>query len=102
MDLIELLTRWHALVVFVAVLLEQGGLSLPAAPILVSAGALAQGKARRCDAMRPEHVLASAVLACLIADFATKRSRRCADAADHPPVAVWPDTGDALEPRDYA
>ena len=65
MDLIELLTRWDVLLVFVSVLLEQGGLPLPAAPILVSAGALAQA-----DAMRPEHVLASAVIACLIADIA--------------------------------
>src|SRR6185436_10223835 len=64
MDIIDLLTRWDVALVFVAVLLEQGGLPLPAAPILVSAGALAQN-----GAMRPEHVLASAVVACLIADI---------------------------------
>lgn len=65
MDLIELLTRWDVFLVFAAVLLEQGGLPLPAAPILISAGALAQ-----TGSMRPEHVLASAVAACLIADIA--------------------------------
>ena len=65
MDLIDLLTRWDVLLVFSAVLLEQGGLPLPAAPILVSAGALAQ-----MGSMRPENVLASAVAACLIADIA--------------------------------
>ena len=52
MDLIELLTRWDVLVVYVAVLLEQGELPLPAAPILVSAGALGRCDAMRCDAMR--------------------------------------------------
>ena len=62
MDLIDLLTRWDVLLVFSAVLLEQGGLPLPAAPILVSAGALAQ-----MGSMRPENVLASAIAACLIA-----------------------------------
>ena len=65
MDLVELLTRWDVLLVFSAVLLEQGGLPLPAAPILVSAGALAQ-----TGAMRPEYVLLAAFVAAFLADQA--------------------------------
>ena len=65
MDLVELLTRWDVLLVFSAVLLEQGGFPLPAAPILVSAGALAQ-----TGVMRPEHVLLTAFAACFVADQA--------------------------------
>ena len=65
MDPIDLLTRWGVGLVFASVLAEQAGLPLPAAPILVSAGALAQD-----GTMRPEAVLAAAFLACLIADHA--------------------------------
>jgi len=65
MDLVELLTRWDLLLVFGTVLLEQGGLPLPAAPILISAGALAQ-----TGVMRPETVLLTAFLAAFIADQA--------------------------------
>jgi membrane protein DedA with SNARE-associated domain/rhodanese-related sulfurtransferase len=65
MDLVELLTRWDVLLVFSAVLLEQGGFPLPAAPILVSAGALAQ-----TGVMRPEHILLTAFAACFVADQA--------------------------------
>jgi membrane protein DedA with SNARE-associated domain/rhodanese-related sulfurtransferase len=46
-----------------AVLLEQGGLPLPAAPLLVVAGAAAGS-----GAMRPEHVFGAALVACLVAD----------------------------------
>lgn len=63
MDPVALLTRWGLLLVFGSVLLEHGGLPLPAAPLLVAAGALAQE-----GAMRPEHVLLAALLACLLAD----------------------------------
>jgi membrane protein DedA with SNARE-associated domain/rhodanese-related sulfurtransferase len=63
MDPVALLTRWGLLLVFGSVLLEQGGLPLPAAPLLVAAGALAEE-----GAMRPEHVLLAALLACLLAD----------------------------------
>jgi membrane protein DedA with SNARE-associated domain/rhodanese-related sulfurtransferase len=65
MDLLDLLTRWGILLVFLAVLLEQMGLPLPAAPILVSAGALAQ-----TGVLRPEQVLLVAFAACLAADQA--------------------------------
>lgn len=63
MDLISLLTQWGVGLVFVAVLLEQGGLPIPAPPILVVSGALAAA-----GSMRPEMVLLSAVAACLVAD----------------------------------
>jgi len=63
MDLAALLGEWGVALVFVGVLVEQAGLPLPAAPLLVGAGALAhQG------IMRPELILAVAVLASLVAD----------------------------------
>jgi membrane protein DedA with SNARE-associated domain/rhodanese-related sulfurtransferase len=65
MDLIALLALWGVPLVFAAVLLEQSGLPLPAAPILVSAGALAAD-----GAMRPEEVLVAALVAALLADHA--------------------------------
>lgn len=63
MDLVELLTRWELPLVFGSVLLEQGGLPLPAAPLLVAAGALSQ-----TGVMRSEQILAAAIVACLVAD----------------------------------
>ena len=62
-DPLALLTRWGLLLVFGSVLLEQGGLPLPAAPVLVAAGALAQD-----EVLRPEKVLLAAFLACFLAD----------------------------------
>lgn len=65
MDPLGLMTRWGLALVFGSVLLEHGGLPLPAAPILMAAGALAdEGVAR------PALVLVIALLACLIADHA--------------------------------
>ena len=63
MDLIDLVSRWGVPLVLLAVLLEQGGLPLPAAPLLVVAGAAAGS-----GAMRPEHVFGAALLGCLVAD----------------------------------
>jgi membrane protein DedA with SNARE-associated domain/rhodanese-related sulfurtransferase len=63
MDLIDLVARWGLPLVLAAVLLEQGGLPLPAAPLLVVAGALAD-----TGQLRSEQLLGIAVLACLIAD----------------------------------
>ena len=63
MDLIALLTQWGVILVFAAVLLEQGGLPVPAPPVLVVSGALAAA-----GSMRPEMVLVAALGACLIAD----------------------------------
>jgi membrane protein DedA with SNARE-associated domain/rhodanese-related sulfurtransferase len=63
MDPISLLTQWGIPLVFAAVLLEQGGLPVPAPPVLVAAGALAA-----TGAMRPEMVLFAAVAAALLAD----------------------------------
>lgn len=65
MDLLVLLTQYGVLLVFLATLLEQGGLPVPAAPVLVVGGALAAG-----GAMRPEHVLLSGFAAALLADHA--------------------------------
>lgn len=65
MDLIHLLTQWGVPLVFLAVILEQGGLPVPAAPLLVTAGALAAD-----GLMRPELVLLAALAACLGADHA--------------------------------
>jgi membrane protein DedA with SNARE-associated domain/rhodanese-related sulfurtransferase len=65
MDLIHLLTQWGVPLVFLAVVLEQGGLPVPAAPLLVTAGALAAD-----GLMRPELVLLAALAACLGADHA--------------------------------
>lgn len=60
-----MITRWGIALVFGSVLLEHGGLPVPAAPILLGAGALAQQ-----DALRPEYVLLAAFAACLLADHA--------------------------------
>src|SRR6185436_6782644 len=64
-DLVELLSRWELPLVFAAVVLEQGGLPLPAAPLLVSAGALSD-----LGVMRAEQILLTAFLACMAADHA--------------------------------
>jgi membrane protein DedA with SNARE-associated domain/rhodanese-related sulfurtransferase len=61
----DLLPQWGLAVVFVAVLVEHGGLPVPAAPLLVAAGAVAQA-----GAMRPELLLLVAIVACLISDHA--------------------------------
>lgn len=64
-DLHTLLALHGALLIFANVLLEQGGLPIPAYPLLVVAGALAaQGQ------LSWPLVLAAAVAACLIADTA--------------------------------
>jgi membrane protein DedA with SNARE-associated domain/rhodanese-related sulfurtransferase len=65
MDPLGLFSRWGLALVFGSVLLEQGGLPVPAAPILLAAGALADD-----GAARPELVLAAALIGCLIADHA--------------------------------
>src|SRR5258708_10873489 len=65
MDFVALLIRWDVPLVFAAVMLEQSGLPVPAAPVLVVAGALAAS-----GAIRPELVLLAALFACLIADHA--------------------------------
>jgi len=65
MDPLGLFSRWGLALVFGSVLLEQGGLPVPAAPILLAAGALADD-----GAARPELVLVMALVACLIADHA--------------------------------
>src|SRR5258706_1165507 len=65
MDFVALLIRWDVPLVFAAVMLEQSGLPVPAAPVLVVAGALAAS-----GAIRPELVLLAAFVACLIADHA--------------------------------
>jgi membrane protein DedA with SNARE-associated domain/rhodanese-related sulfurtransferase len=65
MDFIALLTVWGVPLVFLAVLLEQSGLPVPAPPVLVVAGALAD-----TGQMRPDYILLAAVVACLIADHA--------------------------------
>lgn len=59
----ELLVTHGPALVFILVLLEHGGLPIPAAPFLVAAGALAQE-----GAMQPVLVLLAAFVACLIAD----------------------------------
>ena len=63
--LFALLNRRGLLLIFLWVLVEQAGIPLPAPPILVTAGALAQE-----GAWRPEWVVATVVAACLIADHA--------------------------------
>ena len=63
MELVELVARWGPLLVLAAVLLEQGGLPLPSAPILIVAGAIAD-----TESLRPEKILMAAVIACLAAD----------------------------------
>lgn len=63
MDLISVLTQWGVPLVFAAVLLEHGGLPLPAPPLLVAAGALSID-----GALRPELVLLAGFSAALLAD----------------------------------
>ncbi len=63
--LLLLLDRRGLLLVFVWVLVEQSGIPLPAVPLLVTAGALAQE-----GALRPDWVVGTAFAACLIADHA--------------------------------
>ena len=90
MDLPDLLARWGIPLVFAAALAEQAGLPLPAAPILVTAGALAWD-----GALRPEAVLAAALAACLIADhawFAAGRMRGRAVLAGICRLSLSPDT----------
>ena len=65
MDLIDLLTRWGILLVLAVVAMEQAGLPIPAVPVLVSAGALAQA-----GDMRPEGVLLAAFVSAFAADHA--------------------------------
>lgn len=65
MDPLGLFGHWGLALVFGSVLLEQGGLPVPAAPILLAAGALADD-----GLASPEFVLATALVACLIADHA--------------------------------
>ena len=62
-NLVELLQLYGVLIVFAIVLVEQGGLPIPAFPILVVSGALAVGGAISWQAC-----LGAAIGACLIAD----------------------------------
>lgn len=90
MDLIASLTHWGIPLVFAASLAEQAGLPLPAAPVLVAAGALASD-----DLLRPEAVLLAAIAACLIADhawFAAGRLRGRALLAGICRLSISPDT----------
>lgn len=70
-NLIELLQLYGILIVFVLVLVEQGGLPIPAFPLLVVAGALAAG-----GEISGLACLAVAVAACLMADFFWFRAGR--------------------------
>ena len=63
-NLVELLQLYGVLIVFAIVLVEQGGLPIPAFPILVVSGALAVGGGISWLAC-----LAVAMVACLIADY---------------------------------
>lgn len=63
-NLIELLQLYGVFIVFAIVLVEQGGMPIPAFPVLIVSGALAVGGGISWPA-----VLAGAVIACLIADF---------------------------------
>jgi membrane protein DedA with SNARE-associated domain/rhodanese-related sulfurtransferase len=63
-NLLELLQLYGVLIVFAIVLVEQGGLPIPAFPVLVVSGALAAGGGISWLAC-----LGVAVLACLIADY---------------------------------
>jgi len=70
-SLLELLDIYGVLIVFAIVLVEQGGMPIPAFPVLIVAGALAVG-----GAISWPVCLAVAVLACLIADFFWFRAGR--------------------------
>lgn len=63
-NLVELLQVYGVLIVFAIVLVEQGGLPIPAFPILVVSGALAMGGGISWQAC-----LGAAIVACLIADL---------------------------------
>jgi membrane protein DedA with SNARE-associated domain/rhodanese-related sulfurtransferase len=63
-NLVELLELYGVLIVFAIVLVEQGGLPIPAFPILVVSGALAVGGGINWLAC-----LGAAIAACLIADY---------------------------------
>ena len=63
-NLAELLQLYGVLIVFAIVLVEQGGLPIPAFPVLVVSGALAAGGDISWQAC-----LGAAVFACLIADY---------------------------------
>jgi membrane protein DedA with SNARE-associated domain/rhodanese-related sulfurtransferase len=63
-SLVELLDVYGVLIVFAIVLVEQGGMPIPAFPVLIVAGAVAAG-----GAISWPVCLAVAVFACLIADF---------------------------------
>lgn len=90
MNLLDLLAQWGLLVVFGAVLIEQAGLPLPAAPLLVAAGSLAES-----GLLRPEWVLAAGIAACLLADhawFLAGRARGRALLAGLCRLSLSPDT----------
>jgi membrane protein DedA with SNARE-associated domain/rhodanese-related sulfurtransferase len=76
MDLTTILNHWGFVLVFGAVLLEQAGLPLPSAPLLVVAGALSVEGSLRADL-----ALATAFAAAFIADhgwfFVGRRYGRC-------------------------
>ena len=63
-NLFELLELYGVLIVFAIVLVEQGGLPIPAFPLLVVSGALAV-----TGAISWQGCIAAAVFACLIADY---------------------------------
>jgi len=63
MNPLDLLIRWGVALVFGSVLLEQTGLPVPAAPVLLTAGALSLEGGMRADV-----VLLIALAACLLAD----------------------------------
>ena len=65
MNPVDLLAQWGVPLVFAVVLLDLGGLPLPAEPLLIAAGALAQ-----TGAIHPEVLLLASTAACLIADLA--------------------------------
>jgi membrane protein DedA with SNARE-associated domain/rhodanese-related sulfurtransferase len=86
----DLLAHWGIALVFAATLVEQAGLPLPAAPVLVTAGALAWD-----GILRPEAVLATAFVAALLADhawFAAGRMRGRAVLAGICRLSLSPDT----------
>jgi len=89
-ELVAILDRWGVALVFAAVLAELGGLPVPAAPLLVAAGALSMQ-----DTLRPDAALASALAAALIADHAwffvgRRHGRRILDAVCR--ISLSPDT----------
>jgi membrane protein DedA with SNARE-associated domain/rhodanese-related sulfurtransferase len=63
--IIELIAQYGLLLVFINVLIEQAGVPLPAVPTMIVAGALAS-----TERLPLAGVVAVAVLACLLADYA--------------------------------